>query len=330
MSCPRHTLLALLATGALLLPAGLSCAQDAVNRPASPPDVSKLAPRLIKSRIAFFRQLLVMTDTERHKRLAAYGPARQAGIEAKIAEYLALSPEQRELRLLVTELQDYLLPLMGSPATNRAEQISMLPTNVAPMVEVRLRQWDGLSPEQQKEVLENKPLLDRLTRFASISPIQQNQVLTNMTPDQRKALQEGVARWQSLPEPQRQAITSRFQQYFELTPAEKERTLHTLSEAERAEIQKTVRAYVGLDPQSRARVNTGLEKFCRLSPSEIGEFLRSAERWQRLTPGERKAWRDLVSRASLLPPLPPGAQLPSRFPPAPPNPGSTERIATNH
>ncbi len=294
----------------------------------SPSELARLSPEraLAKSRIAFFRELLEMNVLQRQRALKAYPEAKRAGLEAKIKEYSLLTPEARELRLRVTELQEYLLPLMNLPATNRTAQIAALPPELIPMVQVRLQHWDELSPKDQKELLENKPAVQRLIEFADTTPLQQNLVLTNMTPEQRQAFQQSLNHWQRLSDEQRQKITQRFEEYFSLTTPEKEKTLRTLSETERAQIEKTIRTFRQLDPQTRGRI---LEQFCRLSPSEFQQFFKNAERWQMLTPSARKAWRDLVSSASLLPPMPP---TPGSRPPLPPvsrSTGVSGPVATN-
>lgn len=316
----------------LQLLTALSSAQD-VSSPghsnASPADVARISPLLAKSRVAVFRELLAMTEREREERLETYSQVKRDGLKAKIKEYESLTPEQCELRLLVTELHEYLQPLMTSPSTNRAAQIALLPTNIAPMVEVRLQHWDSLSPGQQNAVLENKSLLQHLTDFASINPMRQNQPPTNMTPAQRQALQEALTTWQSLGRERRLEITKHFKEFFDLTTAEKQKTLSAVSDAERAQIEKAIRQYYELNPRSKARVRNGLDKFCQLSPAEFREFLRNAERWKALSPTERKAWRDLVSSASIQPPLPPGARPVRSMPPNPAEAGGRERVATN-
>ncbi len=327
-----HIAVCFAAAVALQLLTAVSSAQD-VSSPghsnASPADVARISPLLAKSRVAVFRELLGMSDRERDERLATYSPVKRDGLKAKIKEYESLTPEQCELRLLVTELQEYLLPLMTLPSTNRAAQISLLPTNLAPMVEVRLQHWDSLSPTQQNAVLENKSLLQHLTDFASINPMRQNQAATNMTPAQRQALQEALTKWQGLSRERRLEITRHFKEFFDLTPTEKQKTLSTVSDAERAQIEKAVRQYYELNPRSKARVRAGLDKFCQLSPAEFGQFLRNAERWKALSPTERKAWRDLVSSAAIQPPLPPGARPVRSMPPNPADAATRERVATN-
>ncbi len=296
--------------------------QTTVHAAPSSVDLAKLSPipAVARSRITFFRTLLDTNAAARQAMLESYPPQKRAGLEAKIKEYELLSLEQRELRLRATELQEYLLPLMSAPATNRADQIAAVPPDLAPMIAERLEHWDKLSPEEQKNVLDNKTAVQRLIEFGSISPLQQNQVLTNMSPGQRQALQDSLVNWQRLSEDEREVITRHFNEFFSLTASERAKTLRTLSDAERAQIERTIVTFHRLEPRSRARI---LQKFCQLSPTEFKDFFKNVERWERLTPTERKAWRDLVTSASIQPPLPTGAVRPPDTPPLPSDPRTT-------
>ncbi len=65
-------------------------------------------PLPAKSPIDFFRELLSQPSAEQLDFLKDRPPAAQKLILDKVREYKALSPEQRELRLRVTELHYYL------------------------------------------------------------------------------------------------------------------------------------------------------------------------------------------------------------------------------
>ncbi|HEY5910490.1 MAG TPA: DUF3106 domain-containing protein [Verrucomicrobiae bacterium] len=335
MTCTRHLVFWLAALVGLRLVTGLSSAQDAIkpaHSNASPADLARLSPLLPlnKNPVALFRQLLEMSEAERARFEATYSPEKRAAIAAKIKEYEKLSPDERELRLRVTELQYYLLPLMGLPSTNRPAQIALLPPEIAPMVAVRLQRWDELPADEQNRLLDNQTAVRHLTAYASINPRIQAEALGQLTPAQREALKQGLDKWRRLTEDQRQEITARFQEFFNLTPPEEQKTLRTLSQAERTQIARTVRVYSELNPKSRARILGGLDKFCRLTPTEFKEFLGNVERWQMLTPTARKAWRDLVISASIQPPLPPGARPRPSMPPLPSQARAPAPVATNH
>src|ERR1019366_7847670 len=87
--------------------------------PPVPPDPPPPLPPA-QSPISFFRDLLAMNGAERKQALTNRSPEGQKLILDKVREYESLPPDERELRLRVTELRWYLVPLMTAPATNRA------------------------------------------------------------------------------------------------------------------------------------------------------------------------------------------------------------------
>ena len=64
------------------------------------------------SPIGYFRELLVMTHSEREAELAGWPEGRRAQLRVKITEYATMSATERELRLRAPELRFFLLPLM--------------------------------------------------------------------------------------------------------------------------------------------------------------------------------------------------------------------------
>src|SRR5207244_3230905 len=99
----------------------------------------------------------------------------------KVNEYRALKPDECQLRLKVTELRWYLVRLMKMPATNRADQLALIPDDTRRLVEERLQQWDNLSPQKQKELLEHEAAIQYLADLARTSPQQQQTNLLNMS-----------------------------------------------------------------------------------------------------------------------------------------------------
>ena len=177
-----------------------------------------------------FRELLAMSSSERQQSLTNRSLVSQRMIQAKIKEYLELSPEMRELRLRATELRWYLLPLMNAPATNRVTQLSAIPEQVRPFVQDRLRLWDGLDPEAQKRLL--SPAANIFAADAARSHESSNQTAVAraiISPARRQWLEKGIQHWQEMSEEQRQEIASQFFRFFELTPQEKSKTINTLS-----------------------------------------------------------------------------------------------------
>ena len=306
-----------------------SSAQNATSVPVSTKSFS--APANIMppspptpSPVNVFRQLLVITPQERANYLTNRAPEIRDRILAKIREYLALDPDERELRLRATELRWYLLPLLPESPTNRDAGLAQVPDDLRGLVQSRLARWSILPPSLQKEFLENEG-----TRhyFSHVD-------LTNSPPPGGGLAPSDAdqMRWSALTENDRGRIASEFNQLFELTPVEKQKTLSMLSGAEKAQIEKTLVTFSNLPPAQRAQCIRAYTKFAGMSPADRAEFLKNAERWSQLPPKERQAWRDLVAQVPLWPPLPTARIMPPMPPPLPSHlpPRSYPAVATNH
>jgi hypothetical protein len=253
--------------------------------------------------VDLFRQLLLMSPEDRQKAIADRPAETRAALLDKVREYQSLPPKQRELRLKATELRFYLVPLLNTPATNRQGQLALIPQDDRTLVTDRLREWDCLSPAQQKDLLANVALLQYLTELQSGSEEHQKWVRENVPAVTREKLERSIARWRSLPADQRGKIIIQFERVFKLTIAEQEKVLQTLSEPERQEMEKTLSQFRALPPPQRAVCVNSFEKFASMTAEERARFLKNAEQWRQMTPEQRQAWRNLVRN---LPPLPPG------------------------
>lgn len=265
---------------------------------------------LLRSPVDSFRELLALSPEERKKAIADRPPETQKRILAKVREYLSLKPDQRELRLRATELRWYVLPLLNTPATNRAAQLIFIPPELRKPITDRLAQWDKLAPATQKELLENEFTARYFTQLEGSTREQRTNLLAGISPQRRAQLEAGMAHWAALSEEQRRKTCERFDQFFELTPREKEKALKTLSEAERQQMEKTLRTFEKLPKAQRELCVRSFEKFASLSLAERQLFLKNAERWRLMSPDERQAWRDLVTMVPEWPPLPPGFPTP--------------------
>ncbi len=258
------------------------------------------------SPVAYFRKLLNMTPVERFRSLTNRPPEARKRILDKVHEYLALDPDERELRLQATELRWYLLPLLRTSPTNYEAMISEVPEELRPLVKSRIDQWRLLPPPLQQEFLENDRALHYFARVET-------------TNNGRSEIQA---------DPQRQKLADQFDQFFELTPAEKEKTLKTLSEAERGQMEKTLQTFESLPPAQRLQCVRNFAKFAGMSSQERTVFLKNAQLWSQMSPKERQTWRDLVANVPLWPPLPSKVIMPPMPPPlkrvAPP------AVATNN
>jgi hypothetical protein len=300
MSHKRQSILCLAALTAAL-------AAPAQTNPPTPVPVrlaftaTNLIPPLptVQSPVNFFRQLLMLSPAERNNSLADRTPEARARILAKVREYKALDPDERELRLRATELRWYLVPLLRMAPAERTGLLARVPPELLGLVKSRLMQWDVLPPPLQAEFLANDQTLHYLTQTQSPS-------LTDTPPDPNAAL---------------------FQQFFELTPREKQRLLGLLSETERVQMDKTLKTFDQLPAPQRALCLRNYAKFAGMSSVERAEFLKSAESWSKLSPQDRQTWRDLVANVPMWPPGPSAI-----LPPQPPNvrpKGLKPSMATN-
>jgi hypothetical protein len=251
----------------------------------------------------------------------------QRQILAKLGEYDALSPNQRELRLKVTELRWYLWPLMNTPATNRTAQVEHLPEEMRRLVLERLVQWDKLPTAVQNDIRDQEGTIRYFTEMEGATQVQRDTKLESLSPAGRQELETRIAQWRALPEAQRQRALEHFDRFFGLNPQEKARTLSSLSEPERRKIETIIHSFGKLSPGERARCIRGLDRFTGMSVEERLKFLRNAEQWKAMSPDQRDAWTRLVSKYSIRPPLPPGLGTPP-LPPMP-RPPAASLVATN-
>jgi hypothetical protein len=258
----------------------------------------------IPSPVAMFRRLLGMTVPERESFLNTNrAPEMRAALRAKIKEYLAMDPDDRELRLRATELRWQLIPLLRTAPADRGPRLALVPDDLAPLVKSRLAEWDQLPPSLQQEFLANDHTLHY---FAHV------ETTNNTDADSAAAVQ-------------REKIARQFDQFFELTPEEKQKTLKTLSTTERAQMEQTLQAFTKLTGTQRIQCMRAFTQFAELKPAERAEFLKNAERWAQMSPKERQTWRDLVARVPKWPPVP--SHIANLMPPPPGRPRAN--MATN-
>ena len=254
-------------------------------------------PPLPKPQVTYFRELLALSSSELDRALAGIAEPARRRLQAKLQEYAALTPNEREARLRATELRWYLAPLMRTPPTNRVAQLALVPDEYRTMIEERLKLWDALTPETQRELQESEWTIRWLEQFQSDLPL-----------PQREKLEQQLASWLALPPDQRQRMCDRFQQFFELSPREKEKILSAFPDAERGEMDKTLQAFERLPPDQRSLCVSSFGKFANMTPEKRAQFLKNAERWKVTPPDDRQTWRTIAPK---LPPLPPGFGKPS-------------------
>jgi len=309
--------------------AGLRVPGQTPAAPTKPVPGLPPLPPATKSPIEYFRDLLNAKPEEREKLLAAKRPEHRKVLENSLRSYEALTAEERELRLRTMDLRYHLTSLLRMAPSDRIERLKLVPERERPLIEARLKIWDGLSPEDQKEALENERMIRVVAAVGSSSP-QKEIALTGASSNQVRQIEQQLIRWQTLPEVRRQQVQKNFTALFELTEEEKAKASPAvnLSDDERILMQKSLERFQKLSPVQRSQCVRGFEKFAALSPAERRQFLISAQEWQKMKPEDRESWRKLVSKVPQLPPLPPGFGLPP-MPPMRPVPKPAEVAVTN-
>jgi hypothetical protein len=295
----------------------------AENAPAAPSAATAIAtPPLPQDMVQQFRELLKLTRPEREKALANRSPERRRDLMAKLREYEVMPPAERELKLRLVQLRMHLMPLMRLPPSERGGHLSLVPAEDRPLIEERLREWDKIPVDLQKEFLEHEGTIHYVLRMESSTPQQREQFLRSFPAERRQRLEQELVRWHGLPAESRSRMYSHFYDFFELDRKERDKTLRVLSEEERAQMEASLRAFDQLPAALRRHCLNSFHKFASMSAEERAQFLQNAARWEAMSAEERRTWRELVHALPPSPPLPPALM---RVPPLPP--GLT--IATN-
>jgi hypothetical protein len=304
--------IALVVVASLPMKSADAPAAESTNQGARPLSERPAPPPLPPSPVEYFRQLLKMNSEQREPELAKRPKTRHV-LEAKLKEFDTLPVLERENRLRTLELQWYLRPLLQASPTNRAEQLKTIPARDRELVETRLKVWDNLPADQQRDVLESE-----LAILVFYRPQNANMTFSGfstITTQQQERIRNSIAYLDKLPAQKREQLYRNFRAISELSEDEIAKALGnvgSLSEAERKQMERTLEAFEKLPRQERDRCIEGFEKFRALSQIERTQFLKSAERWQAMAPKDRQVWRSLVNRKAIpLPPMPPGLTNPA-------------------
>lgn len=299
----RRYLIAVLTSGLLAnpTPAQESAKSAApLKLPLPPPPI----PPARKSPTDLFRELLAAPPTDRERLLTNRTPAARTLISTKLREFEALSPDQREIRLRVAELQFYLSPLLQATPDARPRLLAIAPEEVRPLLEDRLTAWDALPDDRRSDLLDSELSLALFARLQITPPSTLTNILRDVPPARRAALESQLARWKVMTPEQRAQKATDFQRFFELRAGEQAKVLRMISPAERDQMERTLNQFHELPAEQRERAVRGFRKFLEMSATDRAEFLRNAAKWQAMTPAERDAWRRVVDRATHPAPLP--------------------------
>ena len=246
-----------------------------------------------------FRELLAMTPTEQDQALASRSEPNRKYVESQLRYYQSLPPELREARLNQLQLRCHLEVLMKLAPTNRAERLEAVPPNLRPVIDERLKEWDRLAPDVQKDAIDYDTTVSFLLRVKPADSSAPDPA--SGPPPLPLAPVDGK---------RRKAIES-FNEFFELPAKEQVRTLDVLAPAERDEMEKTLEAFKNLPQEQRKTCIESFDKLNHMTKDQRDQFFKAAERWKAMTPRERETWRTLLK---ILPPSQPTSPA-SRLPP---------------
>jgi len=232
-------------------------------------------------------------------------------LELKIAEYQSLPPNERQLRLFMTELRWYLVTLLKTDPISREMVMEQIPPEYKPLIRERLAHWEKLPSDIQKELLANEYALHFILRITNETPAIQQKVISTLHPQQQTRILQVLNEWNKMPDERKKTITDSFRRLFELSESEQNSALRMLPPAERVRMENALKAFSNLPPEDKKRCIESFKKFATMSDEQREQFLKNAMRWIEMSPEERKAWRDIVRSMQSkqipdLPPLPPG------------------------
>jgi len=278
----------------------------------------------MKSPVDAFRELLAMDASALRAALSNRNDQARERLRKKISEYKAMDADERELRLLTTELRWYVSRLMQVPATNRTEQLADIRSDLRPLVASRLERWDQVDEELREKYIQSEEAMSLLLKYSKASAGLQQLLVAEVPPAMRATLQQALARLDAMSPVQRARAFDVFENMFTVTAAEKLSALKVMSEVEQKQMEKTLEAFNQLSIERRKTCIRSYEKFVGLTPTERALFLRNVQKWEKMSPKERQEWRELVKNVEILPPMPEAKPM---LPPMPPT--APRRLLTN-
>lgn len=307
-------------------PAGAGQLEAGASRPLPPAPPPPL-PARAQATIETLRQLLAMTAEGREAFLATRTPKQQAVIRRELSILDALDTTARERRLHLLAMRVIMDPLLTLAPEAREAAVASLPADQRTFVEEQLRAWDALTPAQRDQMLATHGGWMPLPSGQAPSPKPPRvEPPAPPSPEFRSRLERDLNRWTTLDERAQTNAARALLRLFDLPPREQQAVLARLAADRRQAVQRMLAAFSELSEDARGRAVAAYWRFASMRAEERSRFWQNAERWDSLSPEERRAWRALTAH---LPPLPPGLGPSPAMPPSPPEVPSSVPLRTN-
>ena len=281
-----------------------TAAQSPASSVSGPPSPIKLP--VPPSPVDRLRELLRLDQEARARELAKKPVTSRRVIENSLKELDMLTPQQQQVRLRLMELRWEMSRVLSQAPTNRAISLMFIREDDRKLVTERLNYWDKLPFDLQKAVLENEAMLSYFISGQVRSTTELTNRLGDFPPSIRTNLARVMKQWGELTPDQQQKIYANFREVFGLDARDQEKIFRQASLEQGQQIQKVLKSLQKMPPQEQQRCMDSLRKFTSMTVEERAQFLRNAERWQKMPEEDRKKWRTLVRAVPPLPPLPPG------------------------
>lgn len=269
-------------------------------------------PPLPQSPVATFRQLLAQSPAERSRALSLRPEKQRETLASRLAEYDVLTESEREQRLQATDLYWHLQQLLRRAPSERDVLLAAAPAELHAILRERLRLWDDLPESDRQSLLQHERAIRYFARLRAVQPpplppSNDRTPTLSAAPAVPIRVQLELGPLQQLTPEQRERARRQWSQFFETPAPRVQRTLQAMDARERAAMEQVLERFRKLNPEQRQTCIDSFVRFTTLTPVERAEFLRRAELWEKLPTDERSAWRGLVNKLPLLPPLPPTA-----------------------
>ncbi len=266
--------------------------------------LSGALPFPTNSPVRFFRVLLTASADEQVRLLEARPAASRAVLQQKLQEYRLLSDADREAKLRALEFHHLMNLLMNAPVAVRAAWLTQVPVEYRPLCEERLRLWNLLPVEIQRNVREREATFRWLTRYESASEDQRKDLLNSVPLSERTSREQALAQWRAMSAAEREQAWRGARQMFEMSARDQQRVVAAVAESNRIPTARLVEGLRQLSHQEREQCLAGWQRYAQLEPAEQARLLQAWERWKKMSESEREVWRKLSASVPKPPPLP--------------------------